>query len=211
MKSAEYGRSMVEMLGVLGIVGILSLGGIAGYSKAMAKLKTDRLIMQISEIVMNIRNIYIKERTMAGISEDILLSFGAIPRDMYDRIQSASATVLTHAAGGKLRIFASQASGSNQVGFEIYVSGLTRSVCVDLVTTNWGLDPASGFQCLYVGTGDEVTGALMEDVVVPGPSHPENGIYTVGMHEKALPLPVVDAMNACSCSSADCIIGLKYL
>ena len=30
-----FGRSMIEMLGVLAIIGVLSVGGIAGYSKAM--------------------------------------------------------------------------------------------------------------------------------------------------------------------------------
>ena len=34
-KIFEQGRSMLEMLGVLAIVGVLSVGGIAGYSKAM--------------------------------------------------------------------------------------------------------------------------------------------------------------------------------
>ena len=33
----SVGRSMIEMLGVLAIVGVLSVGGIAGYSKAMEK------------------------------------------------------------------------------------------------------------------------------------------------------------------------------
>ncbi len=38
-KIQETGRSMIEMLGVLAIAGILSVGGIAGFSKAMAKYK----------------------------------------------------------------------------------------------------------------------------------------------------------------------------
>mgnify|MGYP004514515881 CR=1 FL=1 len=33
--TAQYGRSMIEMLGVLAIIAVLSVGGIAGYSKAM--------------------------------------------------------------------------------------------------------------------------------------------------------------------------------
>ena len=33
------GRSMIEMLGVLAIIGVLSVGGIAGYYKAMEKFK----------------------------------------------------------------------------------------------------------------------------------------------------------------------------
>ena len=32
----SFGRSMIEMLGVLAIIGVLSVGGIAGYSKAMS-------------------------------------------------------------------------------------------------------------------------------------------------------------------------------
>ena len=42
-KSCEFGRSMIEMLGVLAIVGVLSVGGIAGYSKAMMKWKINKM------------------------------------------------------------------------------------------------------------------------------------------------------------------------
>ena len=41
-KSEQTGRSMVEMLGVLAIIGVLSVGGIAGYSKAMTKFKINK-------------------------------------------------------------------------------------------------------------------------------------------------------------------------
>ena len=40
--NTQYGRSMVEMLGVLAIVGVLSVGAIAGYSKAMMKYKLNK-------------------------------------------------------------------------------------------------------------------------------------------------------------------------
>lgn len=38
----QYGRSMIEMLGVLAIIGVLSVGGIAGYSKAMEQYKINK-------------------------------------------------------------------------------------------------------------------------------------------------------------------------
>ena len=38
------GRSMIEMLGVLAIIGVLSVGGIAGYSKAMEKIKINKTL-----------------------------------------------------------------------------------------------------------------------------------------------------------------------
>ena len=50
-KSEQSGRSMVEMLGVLAIIGVLSVGGIAGYSKAMAKFKTSKALDQVSTTV----------------------------------------------------------------------------------------------------------------------------------------------------------------
>ena len=39
----SFGRSMIEMLGVLAIIGVLSVGGIAGYSKAMMKYKINKM------------------------------------------------------------------------------------------------------------------------------------------------------------------------
>lgn len=41
MKNNQYGRSMIEMLGVLAIIAVLSVGGIAGYSKAMMKWRSN--------------------------------------------------------------------------------------------------------------------------------------------------------------------------
>ena len=47
----QYGRSMIEMLGVLAIVAVLSVGGIAGYSKAMEKFKINKTLEQYSYLV----------------------------------------------------------------------------------------------------------------------------------------------------------------
>ncbi|MBQ2811481.1 MAG: hypothetical protein IJF12_04855 [Alphaproteobacteria bacterium] len=50
-KVCELGRSMVEMLGVLAIIGVLSVGGIAGYSKAMMKYKLNKHSLQLSQLL----------------------------------------------------------------------------------------------------------------------------------------------------------------
>ena len=47
MKKNEFGRSMVEMLGVLAIIGVLSVGGITGYRNAMDRYKANKLINEI--------------------------------------------------------------------------------------------------------------------------------------------------------------------
>lgn len=41
LKKSQIGRSMIEMLGVLAIIGVLSVGGLAGYSRAMRKHKVN--------------------------------------------------------------------------------------------------------------------------------------------------------------------------
>ena len=50
-KNFEKGRSMIEMLGVLAIIGVLSVGGIAGYSKAMEKFKITKVIEEYSYLI----------------------------------------------------------------------------------------------------------------------------------------------------------------
>ena len=53
-KNFEKGRSMIEILGVLAIIGVLSVGGIAGYSKAMEKWKLDKAIGDYSMMIQGI-------------------------------------------------------------------------------------------------------------------------------------------------------------
>ena len=50
----QCGRSMIEMLGVLAIIAVLSVGGIAGYSKAMEKWKTNKLLGDYNMLIMGL-------------------------------------------------------------------------------------------------------------------------------------------------------------
>ena len=47
----QGGKSMIEMLGVLAIIGVLSVGGIAGYSKAMEKFKINKAMSEYSLLI----------------------------------------------------------------------------------------------------------------------------------------------------------------
>ena len=50
----SFGRSMIEMLGVLAIIGVLSVGGIAGYSKAMEKFKVSKAVKEYSYVIQGL-------------------------------------------------------------------------------------------------------------------------------------------------------------
>ncbi|MBR3501600.1 MAG: prepilin-type N-terminal cleavage/methylation domain-containing protein, partial [Alphaproteobacteria bacterium] len=66
-KNAQSGRSMIEMLGVLAIIGVLSVGGIAGYSKAMTKYRINKTIEQITLIAGNVRTFFAPQRNYDGL------------------------------------------------------------------------------------------------------------------------------------------------
>ncbi len=53
-KNSEIGRSMIEMLGVLAIIGVLSIGGIAGYTKAMIMWRSNVQRNMLSELISEI-------------------------------------------------------------------------------------------------------------------------------------------------------------
>ena len=53
-KKSQIGRSMIEMLGVLAIIGVLSVGGIAGYSKAMEKFKLNKLMAEYNHLILGL-------------------------------------------------------------------------------------------------------------------------------------------------------------
>ncbi|MBQ8870821.1 MAG: type II secretion system protein [Alphaproteobacteria bacterium] len=87
---AQFGRSMVEMLGVLAIIGVLSVGGIAGYSKAMLKYKLNKQSEQLHTVMNAISRYYnklhiIDDSTAGGQTYLIpyLRGLNEIPDEMY--------------------------------------------------------------------------------------------------------------------------------
>jgi type II secretory pathway pseudopilin PulG len=55
-RANEFGRSMVEMLGVLAIIGVLSVGAIAGYQKAMNKYRINKFLNDSAFVLRTILN-----------------------------------------------------------------------------------------------------------------------------------------------------------
>ena len=49
---SEFGRSMVEMLGVLAIIGVLSIGGIAGYTLSMRRHRANQLLDSLNKYAL---------------------------------------------------------------------------------------------------------------------------------------------------------------
>ena len=73
---------MIEMLGVLAIIGVLSVGGIAGYSKAMEKIHVNKIVNMISDISTTIRTAYISQKTYDNFGSDEFIENGIKVQDL---------------------------------------------------------------------------------------------------------------------------------
>lgn len=155
MRVNEQGRSMIEMLGVLAIVGVLSVGGIAGYSKAMAKFKTNKVIDQINTISTNVRTLYSSQRNYGGLNNGTAIRMALIPNEMYaasKKSASGSNVEVTNAFGGNLYIHSvGQGTGTNNA-YVIAVDALPKTACVSIATTDWGGDSGSGLVAMQIKT-----------------------------------------------------------
>ncbi len=149
-KNEQAGRSMVEMLGVLAIIGVLSIGGISGYSKAMAKFRVNKTMDQISMLVMNIRTLYSGNVNYDGLNDKVAIQMGIIPRDMLPSgTTEATASKIINAYQGEVKVGAANVGGANRSFFVTY-SGLTREACVAIATADWGSQAGSGLQAIQI-------------------------------------------------------------
>ena len=134
-RNDQRGRSMVEMLGVLAIIGVLSVGGISGYSKAMAKYKLTKAQDQITMLLMNIRTAYATSPSYAGLNSASAITYNLAPQEM---AASKSGTgTLYGAFGGPVDVVA---TGASNTYFRITLHSLGKEACRSLATSDWGAD-----------------------------------------------------------------------
>ena len=184
-KNEQNGRSMVEMLGVLAIIGVLSVGGIAGYSKAMTKFKINKSMDQISMLVANIRTLFSGQRNYSGLSNQNAISFGIIPGEM-----DGGGAVITNAFAGDVTISTAAVNGNNDAAFTIKYEGLGQEACVTMATSDWGSGSSSGLVSMNVGNTDA------------------DGTAYSGTD---LPVTLINAAANCNCTTATCSIKWTYL
>ena len=195
INSNQSGRSMIEMLGVLAIVGVLSVGGIAGYSKAMTKFKINKTADQISQIVTNIRTLYAQQTTYAGLNTANAIKMGVTPDEL------GTGTTLTHSFAGSITISTNnRLTNSSSDAFEVTISNLPMEACVTLATMDWGSSHSSGLIGIAVTTnGGGFDGYLDSCTSISSVS----GSSGVRACSKDGPLSVVAATSGCKYAIED--------
>lgn len=204
MKNSEQsGRSMVEMLGVLAIIGVLSVGGIAGYSKAMTKFKITKTFDQVSMMVANIRTLYSGQRNYDGLETSNAMNMGVVPAEM----EGATANTLVNAFQGSVTLGSADYNGQGDACFFVSYGAMGREACVQIVTSDWGSGASSGFIGLTVGSG--TAGGSGDSVPAVSSNKSDAGDASWG--NLNLPVSPSDAATACQCTNDQCVITWYYM
>ena len=209
-KSTQSGRSMIEMLGVLAIVGVLSVGGIAGYSKAMTKFKINKTIDQVTHIVTNVRTLYAQQTSYGGLYSQLQNGdkLGVLPDELKDGIYSWSHN--NNPFKGTIGI----SEGYGDKFFVLTYHGLPKEACVALATYDWGDKYSSGLTAISVHSNFNWSGpynALTDWNNIC--SMESGGIGTVacpGDANNPTPMSVSKAAQGCACTDNSCTVGWKF-
>lgn len=212
MRTNEQGRSMIEMLGVLAIVGVLSVGGIAGYSKAMNKFKTNKVVDQVNMLATNIRTLYSSQRSYKNLSNENARLAGVVPGEMFDPTGDDK-TIITNGFGGDTTVLPLDymAQGDNQA-FMIAIEKVPQAACVSIATTDWGGDSGSGLIAMYVGAQEDTdTGVGGLEAYGASLTGDNSGGLAVngGSDDAGLPYSVVKAAQ--NCDESESVIAWKYI
>lgn len=199
-KNEQTGRSMVEMLGVLAIIGVLSVGGIAGYSKAMTKFKITKTMDQVSMTVANIRTLYSGQRNYNGLATANALDMGVVPAEM----EGATVNTLVNAFQGAVTIGTVNYNNQNASAFRISYENMGQEACVQLITSDWGSGASSGF------IGIQVSAAAPQGQNAPqfNNAAAKGAAAWDNMH---LPVTPSDAATTCATDSGYTTITWYYM
>ncbi len=205
VKTNESGRSMIEMLGVLAIIGVLSVGGIAGYSKAMMKFKINKTLDQIAMTVTNIRTMYAQQNNYSGLNNALAISLG-----MVDEAMGKSGSAL-NSPFGAVSIGTDDAgtiAGNTTTAFTITLNNVPKEACVAIATNSWGSAFSAGFLGIAVSS---TTGASTSSCTITAGAN-TNGVgcsFAASSTTSGALISVARAASNCASATGNSI-QLKY-
>ncbi len=200
----QNGRSMVEMLGVLAIIGVLSVGGIAGYSKAMNKFKINKTTDQVSVLVANLRTMFAAQGNYSGLTVQTAIDFGVVPEDMIETGTGTNPTTkLKNAFSGDVEISVSPVkNGDANSAFYVAYDGLSQEACVTLATGDWGSGQASGLIAMIAAPSLATAKAAAATAYANGNgvagSATAAAVAQPGGSTLKTPMPVANAVASCT-------------
>ena len=147
----QYGRSMIEMIGVLAIIGVLSVGGFGIVAKAMKNHRYTQIMSNVAELASSAKKLSCQFLDDGGYSDYgiFLYKSGKYPDSVTYITEGTDAGKYI----GTLDVtykFEAGASGSSS--FKITVENVPQDLCMRMVSDDWGTKHSTGFISLKVGS-----------------------------------------------------------
>ena len=201
----QSGSTMVEMLGYLAIFALLAAGIYAGYGAASRRIKVDRTVNAVNDVIQDIRTGFGAKRfySILGsgttdfvdslIQNDIVsyklcvnLNCGTeVPSSCTCNDKVDNVAVLTHPLGGKMKItLADPVSGVTNAyrKFVVELLDITRVTCFPLASQNWN------------GSGETVN--VIESLAIDGKPESNDEKKPAGFTK--FPLNLSDVSDYCN-------------
>ena len=185
-----FGRSMVEVLGVLAIIGVLSVGAISGYSNAMMKYKTNKLVSEYNYLISGVLEYY---NDFINLSRGTSLNPHLEKLNLIPQSFDKNGSYFVDVMGGNLNVW----KDSSGIVVEIYFSRPTSQ--------NFGIESCKAlFQNLFyplhstlrsVGIWRGSAGSEGEDTSYPYTYYGDN--QCVGNKQCLKNVKISDIFNAC--------------
>lgn len=194
-KNLENGRSMIEMLGVLAIIGVLSVGGIAGYSKAMEKFKANKLIDEVISVAHNIRALCANQKSCYLDYEDD----NVVDLVFQNKKHREDFDLFTSEYGGNILFYTGiYTENYSMDGYTVFIDGLSQETCKEIAIQPW----QNIFEMVELGTslyGRDMSNAYKETCIDKNYNSSEG--YVFCKNEGKLPINPKDAALGCDCGN----------
>ena len=207
------GRSMIEMLGVLAIIAVLSIGGIAGYSKAMTKWKTNKTIEQTANFIDGLTTLALNQKQLRGTNDEYPTELGSYEPGDIELFKTLGIIDEEMLVDGELKTpFGGDfwfSGVDNEIDIHIY--DLPREACMAIATATWG----NGKFDIAVSKGVNSDGSYMTaDCHYPVPENNFSEVREGGAlgcySDGGVPLTPDKAAYGCSCEEASCYIEIHF-
>ena len=146
----QFGRSMIEMLGVLAVIGLLSVGGIAGYSKAMMRYKVSKTIDQITEVNAKISAYGDQLASYEGLGNQAALRANLAPAAAPHKGEK-----ITNPFGGEIVIKAAKLlNNGDNMAYSVEYDEIPEEACLSLAAHDWARGPNASFIGIVINNSD---------------------------------------------------------
>ena len=148
LESNEKGATLIEVLGVMAVLGAIALGLFAGIARVQRQIKITQAHEQVTRIVKRMRTQFASfQLPPAEMTAAKLESIG-----IYDKGDAGDDGLMG------ITVFGTQMSVTNQnfdgyPTFALNYYSIPPNVCTDLIMSDWGNDPSSGLNRIYVSPG----------------------------------------------------------